>query len=324
VYRDRFSTTVNRVGPTHTAPWRLVHLAAAHFCGGRAERHSAVQRILIAFICELKKQVCNGLVLLGERQFAISKCAGDALGISNPKATEQGFRLCQQRRPEAFLEHAPSLTGAKSGKASFAGAIASLLSTWRLKWKYIGAAGNLRRAPAAAVGRRHRSPRTKPSPAASLDSANCFPGIQGPAHRLCYFGWGQLGRNMRGDADHFSASIGSVAPDCFEHQEELLRKHGATSLVVDLRNIHPRRVRRYSNRIRSYRGQSPASCGWGRFRFSVGGSHSVVSGAISVDCMSYKDARTKQSQDTRTASIICRTLIHYAELFKDHPGAGLL
>ena len=41
---------------------------------------------------------------------------------------------------------------------------------------------------------------------------------------------------MRGDADHFSASIGSVAPDCFEHQEELLRKHGATSLVVDLRN----------------------------------------------------------------------------------------
>jgi hypothetical protein len=62
---------------------------------------------------------------------AISKCAGDAHGISNPKATEQGFRLCQQRRPEAFREHAPSLTRAKSGKASFAGAIASLLSTWR-------------------------------------------------------------------------------------------------------------------------------------------------------------------------------------------------
>ena len=43
---------------------------------------------------------------------------------------------------------------------------------------------------------------------------------------------------MRADADHFNASIGSVAPDCFEHQEELLRKHGATSLVVDLRNIY--------------------------------------------------------------------------------------
>ena len=116
---------------------------------GRVERHSAVQRNPpITFICELKKQIRRGLVLLGEGQSAISDRAGAAHGISNPKATEQGFRLCQQRRPEAFLEHAPSLTGAKSGKASFAGAIASLLSTWRLKWKYIGAAGNLRRAPA--------------------------------------------------------------------------------------------------------------------------------------------------------------------------------
>ena len=30
---DRFSTSVNRAGPTQTAPWRLVHLAAAQFCG---------------------------------------------------------------------------------------------------------------------------------------------------------------------------------------------------------------------------------------------------------------------------------------------------
>src|SRR5215468_6619348 len=67
---------------------------------------------------------------------------------------------------------------------------------------------------------------------------------------------------MRADADHFNASIGSVAPDCFEHQEELLRKHGATSLVVDLRNIHPRRVRRYSNRNRLKEGVpgDPANC----------------------------------------------------------------
>ena len=39
---------------------------------------------------------------------------------------------------------------------------------------------------------------------------------------------------MRGDADHFNASIGNVAPDCFEHQEELIGKHGAISLVVEL------------------------------------------------------------------------------------------
>ena len=47
-------------------------------------------------------------------------------------------------------------------------------------------------------------------------------------------GGGQLGQDMRGDADHLNASIGSVAPDCFEHQEELIGKHGAISLVVEL------------------------------------------------------------------------------------------
>ena len=87
----------------------------------------------ITFICELKKQVRRSFALLGEGQSAISDRAGDAHGISNPKATEHGFRLCQQRRPEAFREHAPSLTGAWSEKASFAGGIASLLSIWRLR-----------------------------------------------------------------------------------------------------------------------------------------------------------------------------------------------
>ncbi len=45
----------------------------------------------IAFICELKKQVRIGLVLLGEGQSAISDRAGAAHGISNPNA-ERGFK----------------------------------------------------------------------------------------------------------------------------------------------------------------------------------------------------------------------------------------
>ena len=104
---------------------------------------------------------------------------------------------------------------------------------------------------------------------------------------------------MRADADHFNASIESVAPDCFEHQEELLRKHGATSLVVDLRNIHPAACADTAIELGAIAASRQPPCGWGRFRFSVEGSHSVVSRAISVDCMSYKDARTKQSQDYR-------------------------
>ena len=101
----------------------------------------------ITFIRELKKEVRRSFALLGEGQSAISDRAGDAHGISNPKATEHGFRLCQQRRPEAFREHAPSLTGAKSGKASLGGAIASLPQYGDREWKYIGAAENLRGAP---------------------------------------------------------------------------------------------------------------------------------------------------------------------------------
>ena len=41
----------------------------------------------IAFICELKKQVRIGLVLLGEGQSAISDRAGAAHAISNANAT---------------------------------------------------------------------------------------------------------------------------------------------------------------------------------------------------------------------------------------------
>ena len=91
----------------------------------------------------------------------------------------------------------------------------------------------------------------------------------------------------------------ALAPDCFEHQEELLRKHGATSLVVDLRNIHPAACADTAIELGAIAASRQPPCGWGRFRFSVEGSHSVVSGAISVDCMSYKDARTKRSQDYR-------------------------
>jgi len=46
----------------------------------------------IAFIGELKKQVRRGLVLRGEGQSAISDRAGVAHGVSNPNATERGFK----------------------------------------------------------------------------------------------------------------------------------------------------------------------------------------------------------------------------------------
>ena len=42
----------------------------------------------------------------------------------------------------------------------------------------------------------------------------------------------QLDRNMGHVADHFNAPIGSVALERFQNQEELLRKHGITSLVM--------------------------------------------------------------------------------------------
>jgi hypothetical protein len=42
-------------------------------------------------------------------------------------------------------------------------------------------------------------------------------------------------------------------------------------------------------------------CRSGRFRFSVEGSHSVVSGAISVDCMSYKMPAQSRASITATA-----------------------
>jgi len=78
---------------------------------------------------------------------------------------------------------------------------------------------------------------------------------------------GGASRNMRGDADHFNASIESVAPDCFEHQEELLRKHGATSLVVDLRNIHPAACADTAIELGAIAASRQPPCGWGRFRF---------------------------------------------------------
>ena len=54
----------------------------------------------ITFICEFKKQIRRSFVLLGEGQSAISDRAGDAHGISNPKATEQEFCLCHKGGPK--------------------------------------------------------------------------------------------------------------------------------------------------------------------------------------------------------------------------------
>jgi hypothetical protein len=86
------------MGPTQTGTWRLA-FGTCSFRDGRAERHSAVQRIPpIAFICELREQVRRGLILLGEGQSAISDHAGVAHGISNPNATERGFKYREKEK----------------------------------------------------------------------------------------------------------------------------------------------------------------------------------------------------------------------------------
>lgn len=43
------------------------------------------------------------------------------------------------------------------------------------------------------------------------------------------FPWRHLDRDMRRGANHLNASIRNKAPECFQHQEEFLRKHGGTS-----------------------------------------------------------------------------------------------
>jgi hypothetical protein len=67
--------------------WRLLIFAG----WPRRTPFSGAEKPPITFICELEKQIRRGFVLLGEGQSAISDRAGAAHGISNPKATEQGF-----------------------------------------------------------------------------------------------------------------------------------------------------------------------------------------------------------------------------------------
>ncbi len=84
-FGDRFSTLVIVWVPHPpflgvSCFWRLFIFAK---WPGRTP-FSGAEKPLIAFICELKKQVRRGLVLLGEGQFAISDRSGVAHGISNP------------------------------------------------------------------------------------------------------------------------------------------------------------------------------------------------------------------------------------------------
>jgi hypothetical protein len=88
----------------------------------RAERHSAVQRIPRShFICELKKQVRLVLVLLGEGQSAISDCAGVAHGISNPNATEQGFKYRKKILVPGAAQQVPVSAGEQAARFVFRG-----------------------------------------------------------------------------------------------------------------------------------------------------------------------------------------------------------
>ena len=105
------------MGPTQTGPsgvscfWLLLIFAE----WPRRTPFSGAEKPPIAFICELKKQVRNGLLLRSEGQSAISDRAGAAHGISNPNATERGFKkkigsgpsagaLCDRRdRPASLI-----------------------------------------------------------------------------------------------------------------------------------------------------------------------------------------------------------------------------
>jgi hypothetical protein len=84
--RDWFSTWVPL--KPHVRFWRLL-IFAGWPC---RTPFSRAENPPIAFIRELKKQVRIGLVLLGEGQSAILDRVGAAHGISNPNATERGFK----------------------------------------------------------------------------------------------------------------------------------------------------------------------------------------------------------------------------------------
>src|SRR4029077_9773872 len=74
--------------------WRLLIFAG----WPRRTPLSRAENPPIAFVCELKKQVRIGLVLLGEGQSAISDRAGAAHGISNPNATRIILRVMAMPR----------------------------------------------------------------------------------------------------------------------------------------------------------------------------------------------------------------------------------
>ena len=77
----------------HASFWRLL-IFAGWPC---RTPFSRAENPPIAFIRELKKQVRIGLVLRGEGQSAISDRAGAAHSISNPNATERGFKYRKKR-----------------------------------------------------------------------------------------------------------------------------------------------------------------------------------------------------------------------------------
>jgi len=80
--------------PRVSSFWRLLIFARKP---GRTPFRGA-EKPLIAFICELKKQVRRGLVLLGKGQSAISDRPGVAHGISNPTQQKGGFKYRKKIR----------------------------------------------------------------------------------------------------------------------------------------------------------------------------------------------------------------------------------
>ena len=69
------------------------------FAGWSARKpFSSAENAAVAFICELEKQICLGLVLLGEGQSAISNRARVAHSISNPGTPDERLFVTNFRR----------------------------------------------------------------------------------------------------------------------------------------------------------------------------------------------------------------------------------
>jgi hypothetical protein len=117
-------SVIKWMGSTQTAPLASPAFGGCSFLlDGHAERHSAVQRIPRSHSsASLRSRSALALFCSARASLRYRIARALLMGISNPNATEQGFRLCQQRRPGAFRKaRPPVLTRRGQGKPTSLG-----------------------------------------------------------------------------------------------------------------------------------------------------------------------------------------------------------